>query len=138
MDYKCILCRNYVTSNAYCATCTNYSNLDPVLSEGTFSEQLDKTVGTKDDSGKTDWTLMPWKELEEVTEVLQFGASKYSRDNWKLVEADRYRQAALRHLISYISGEKTDPESGKSHLAHLVCNALFLIWKENEAVSRNN
>lgn len=86
----------------------------------------------KFDNGKVDWTLLQWKELEEVVEVLAFGANKYSRDNWKHVEPARYEKAAMRHLISYITGEKQDPESGKSHLAHLMCNVLFLMWNDNE------
>jgi hypothetical protein len=90
------------------------------------------TKGKKFDSDKVDWTLMPWKELEQVLEVLEFGAKKYSRDNWKHIEPARYEKAAMRHLISYATGEKIDPESGKSHLAHLMCNALFLMWNDND------
>ncbi len=98
-----------------------------------ISEGVSKIIhGTKFDSDKLDWTLMPWKELEETLEVLEFGAKKYSRDNWKHVEPARYERAAMRHLISYVTGEKLDPESGKSHLAHLMCNVLFLMWNDNE------
>lgn len=88
--------------------------------------------GTKFDQNKLDWTLLPWKEVEQVLEILEFGAKKYSRDNWKEVESSRYEKAAMRHLVSYVTGEKLDQESGKSHLAHLVCNALFLMWKDKK------
>jgi hypothetical protein len=89
--------------------------------------------GTKFDTDKLDWTLIPWKELEETVKVLEFGANKYSRDNWKKVDSSRYEKAAMRHLISYVTGEKVDPESGKSHLAHIICNALFLSWKDKQS-----
>lgn len=91
------------------------------------------TMGIKHDNEKIDWTLLPFKELEEVVQVLEFGAKKYSRDNWKTVEVDRYKKALMRHTIAYTSGEITDPESGKSHLAHVICNALFILWNEKNA-----
>ena len=103
-----------------------------------LKEMLDKKFdldkqGKKFDLDKADWTLMPWKELQEVLEILEFGAKKYSRDNWKHVEPARYEKAAMRHLISYVTGEKMDSETNKSHLAHLICNALFLMWNDNDA-----
>ena len=106
-----------------------------IMTEKTPSEvirlPLDKEVGLKFDTDKIDWTLMPWAELEQVLMILEFGAKKYARDNWKKIEPERYEKAAMRHLISYVTGELNDPESGKSHLAHLVCNALFLMWNDN-------
>lgn len=101
--------------------------------------QMAKTInaalqpqGMKFDSGKRDYTLVPWDGLEEVVKVLEFGAKKYARDNWKLVEkADiRYLAAAFRHMIAYNSGERTDPETGLSHLAHVGCCILFLLSLE--------
>lgn len=85
----------------------------------------------KNDSGKLDYTLLPFIELQEVVEVLQFGAEKYSRDNWKTIEKERYVKAMFRHLVDYLHDE-TDTESGKSHLAHLICNALFVMYFDNE------
>ena len=99
--------------------------------EEELTKMAEATLGKKFDSNKPDWTLMPWKELEEVLSILDFGANKYSRDNWKHVEPARYEKAAMRHLIAYITGELNDPETGKSHLAHLICNALFLMWNDN-------
>jgi hypothetical protein len=135
MNLTCADCDNFAKSSV-CAGCTNYS-LFVEYNAITYKRPLETTVslGKKFDSEKLDWTLMPWKELEQTLEVLEFGAKKYSRDNWKHVEPARYEKAAMRHLISYVTGEKIDPESGKSHLAHLVCNALFLMWNDNDKVS---
>lgn len=88
-------------------------------------------VGIKNDAGKRDWTLMPWEQLEEVVKVLEDGAKKYDRNNWKLVEPERYRKALLRHAVTYAEGGKVDKESGLLTLAHLICNALFLLYFEN-------
>lgn len=85
--------------------------------------------GRKDDSSKLPFALVPWAAMEEVVAVLRFGADKYGADNWRKVpEArNRYVSAAFRHLVAFARGEKTDPESGRHHLAHAVCCALFLM-----------
>lgn len=85
--------------------------------------------GMKFDDGKRDFTLLPWDSVENIVEVLEFGAKKYSRDNWRYVDdaKHRYTKAALRHMIAYTKGEIDDPESGMPHLAHLGCCILFLM-----------
>ena len=92
------------------------------------------TAGMKFDTGKLDYTLLPWDGVEEIVKVLEFGAQKYTRDNWKHVENAevRYTAAAFRHLIAYNNGEKTDPETGLSHLAHASCCLLFLLALEKQ------
>jgi hypothetical protein len=86
-------------------------------------------VGIKYDTDKVRWELMPFKQMEQVTEVLTIGAKKYKDDNWKFVKPrSRYIGAAIRHLFAWINGEKKDKETGKSHLAHAMCCLLFLMW----------
>lgn len=88
------------------------------------------SVGKKFDTGKLSYTLLPWEAITEVVHVLEFGKQKYGKDNWQKVPnaKDRYLDACFRHLISYVEGETTDPESGKHHLAHAVCCLLFVLW----------
>ena len=90
--------------------------------------------GMKFDGGKLDYTLVPWEGMDEVVKVLEFGAKKYARDNWKKVEnADtRYLAAAFRHLVHHNNGEAADPETGISHLAHATCCMLFLLALEKK------
>lgn len=94
-----------------------------------------KTLGEKHDQGKPDWSLVPLKAAEEIVKVLTFGAKKYQRDNWVKVPdgENRYLAAALRHLAAHQAGERSDSESGESHLAHAACCILFLIHKQLEA-----
>lgn len=89
--------------------------------------------GVKHDQEKLRMDLLPFDALEEIARVLTYGAKKYNPDNWKKVPnaKARYEAALLRHYAAYQRGEAKDPESGLSHLAHLGCNALFLIWLEN-------
>lgn len=91
-------------------------------------KEVNEQGGIKETVGKLRWTLMPWIALREVVEVLEYGSRKYSDDNWQKVEPHKYKEAAFRHWLAYIDGEKTDPETGKSHLAHLMCDVLFLLW----------
>jgi len=85
----------------------------------------------KFDSGKTDWSLMPFEAVEEINKVLEFGAKKYAAHNWTQGDGFRYTRvlnSLFRHLFAWSRGEDLDPESGLSHLAHAGCNIIFLIY----------
>jgi hypothetical protein len=49
--------------------------------------------------------------------------------NWRRVPdaQRRYFDAAQRHLLAWWAGEKEDPETTLSHLAHASCCVLFLL-----------
>lgn len=98
-------------------------------------QQMLATEGRKYDTGKPDYTLLPWDAVEQIVKVLDFGARKYARDNWKHVEGgdSRYLAAAFRHMAAHATGEKFDPETGLSHMAHAGCCILFLL-----ALEKNN
>ena len=90
-------------------------------------------VGIKETKDKLLWSLLPFKQLEYVVQVMMFGAKKYSVDNWKHCNPQDYKEACMRHLTAFFNGEWLDQESNLPHLAHLICNALFLLWfKDNE------
>ena len=70
-----------------------------------------------------------------VIAVLGFGFRKYKqRNGWKEVpEAKRrYKDALHRHLQAIERGELIDPESGKPHIDHVACNAMFLSQMHHE------
>ena len=48
-----------------------------------------KTEGMKFDTGKPRWSLLPWNQVEQIVEILTFGAKKYADNNWKKVENSR-------------------------------------------------
>ena len=89
-----------------------------------------REVGTKHDTGKIRFSLLPWSAVKEIVQVLEFGAKKYSEGNWRYVEnpQTRYYDAAMRHLLAWFEGEKNDEETGLNHLAHAGCDILFLLW----------
>jgi hypothetical protein len=87
--------------------------------------------GLKFDGEKPRMELLDRHALEQIAKVLTFGAKKYDSHNWrKGILWSRLYGAALRHLLASMDGEDTDPESGLSHLAHLGCCTLFLLWHE--------
>src|SRR5204863_9533977 len=85
--------------------------------------------GVKHDSGKPQFRLVNPEFLLQMVNVLTLGAFKYpSADNYKKVAPERYEDALERHWNAWRRGEKDDPESGVSHLAHVAVNAGFLFW----------
>lgn len=85
--------------------------------------------GIKHDSGKAPLSMVSLELLEEIAYVREFGAKKYSRDNWKKgFKVTRSCDAALRHIFQFLSGETYDKESGRLHLAHAVCSLEHAIY----------
>jgi hypothetical protein len=84
----------------------------------------------KDDNGKLRWDLLPLDVVEMLVEIYEFGANKYAENSWRTIENGykRCRAALFRHLTAYDKGERVDPESGKSHLAHAAWNALSMVY----------
>jgi len=86
------------------------------------------TEGTKYDGGKPPMGLLPRHSLEQVAEVLAFGAQRYGAHNWrKGIEVQRQINASLRHIFKANEGEDTDPDSGLPHLAHAICDLMFAL-----------
>lgn len=119
------------TSNA-CVYC----NIDGVVAGLAERENLS---GVKFDEGKPEFSLLDFPALEEVVKVLQFGAEKYGKDNWREGFIwSRPFNACLRHLFAWWGGEKLDKETGISHLAHAACNIMFLLSFEQTGEGRDD
>lgn len=86
--------------------------------------------GSKFDSGKPRFSLLPTGVLTPILKVLEYGAKKYSANNWQQVENSRtrYYDAAMRHIQAWFEGETNDPETNEPHLAHAMCCLMFLLW----------
>lgn len=73
--------------------------------------------------------LIPTHPMEEVAWVHKLGADKYGPFNWRenKVCASTYISAIMRHLNQWRDGKDLDPESNRSHLAHIAtsCNIVM-------------
>lgn len=107
-----------------------YRNICPAANTG-FKD--------KQDIGKARWDLLPIKPIEEVVEVLTAGAVKYSENGWMHISnpKERYFAALMRHIVAWREGKTIDPESGKSHLIHAICNLLFLYHFDCSIINYN-
>jgi hypothetical protein len=79
--------------------------------------------------GKVDYSTVPLHVLEDLARVMQTGAEKYGRFNWRRdsIEARTYIAAILRHTIAWAEGQSFDYDSGIHPLAHVMaCCALVM------------
>lgn len=105
--------------------CYNEENMNKI------KKQDKKKVFAKADTGKPGFELLPIWLMDDVNKVLRHGADKYGVLNWQKTEGfklSRCYNALLRHMFAWWRGEDIDPESGISHLAHAMCNLLFLTY----------
>lgn len=92
------------------------------------SEAADENRSLRYNNGKPDYSLIPLASMKEAAKVLEYGATKYARDNWKRPTHWSVSFACLqRHLAAWQDGEDNDPESGRNHLGHAMCNILQLL-----------
>ena len=69
------------------------------------------TAGRKHDSNKPRYSLLPTGTVNQVVQVLEYGASdKYEVDNWQKIPDARRRfyDAAMRHIDAWWNGEIND------------------------------
>ena len=77
-------------------------------------------------NGKTQWGLVDFKSIKPMVDVLEFGALKYSPNNWKKgLDTTEICESIMRHLTALMDGEDNDPESGLPHMGHIQCNTMF-------------
>lgn len=91
----------------------------------------------KADAGKLRYDLIPLRAEEMLAAVLTHGAERYGANSWRSVPNARVRYfAALRrHIAQWALGNHTDADSGLPHLAHALCNVVFLLELDLEKPS---
>lgn len=87
--------------------------------------------GRKDDQEKPRMDLIPPEAVFALAEILNYGASKYSDRNWENgMKWGRMFAAMMRHAWAWWMREDKDPETGKSHMWHVLCCAAMLVAYE--------
>lgn len=87
--------------------------------------------GHKTDGGKARWALLPWSALDQVAKVLTWAADAkgYPDRGYMDLEngAERYLDAACRHISSHMQGQWMDRDSPFPHLACASADVLIAL-----------
>ncbi len=93
-----------------------------------YNQDIDGDTFVKFDHGKPRCELLPAEPLIAVAEILTSGAVKYEANQWtKGGPWMRCIGACLRHVFAWMAGEDNCPDSGHNHIAHAMCNLMFLL-----------
>ena len=89
-------------------------------------------AGKRYNKGKMQYHLLPQALIDETVKVMMEGAKKYSPNNWK-GGGEQMKFSVLldcldRHIRKFKGMEDFDDETGCHHLAHAVCNLVFIYW----------
>lgn len=96
------------------------------------NQEVTEVKALRYNSDKPKYSLLDFSSLEDTVKVLDFGAQKYARDNFKKgFPFSTVLDSMLRHIKGLQAGEWLDPESGLPHIGHIGCNAMFLGLKTN-------
>jgi len=95
----------------------------------TEESQLGKETAARFGEGKIRHDLIPPWCLDELAKVYTYGIIKYDEENWRkgLKWKKQVIGPLLRHLWSWIRGEKIDKESNCHHLAMVVWQCFTLM-----------
>jgi hypothetical protein len=70
--------------------------------------------------------------LLKLAEVMQIGADRYERDNWKKIDAESHWNHLIIHLMAWKTGDKQD-----DHLGHAMARMMMLFTMANEEENKN-
>ena len=60
------------------------------------------------------------KAVTRIAKVLQYGASRYAPNNWRLIPQEEHINHALIHIIAHLAGDTQD-----EHLDHALCRLMM-------------
>ena len=91
--------------------------------------QLDNKLAARYNTGKPKLSFVHPIIMEEIARVMEYGAKKYARDNWrKGLPINSIIDSALRHLMDFKEGSTYDKESNETELGHAACNIMFAMY----------
>lgn len=86
----------------------------------------DAPITTNAKGGKQSQTaygfhLIDTDAILSLAEVLQYGASRYERDNWRKIPAEEHFNHMQIHYYAWLKGDTSD-----DHLGHFFCRAMMV------------
>ena len=101
--------------------------------------KIDSEVALKNDSEKNRLELIPHSAIEGLGRAMTYGSQKYEDHNWSNgFNWDRLVGSLMRHLNAWRAGQDNDPESGLSHIDHVLANAAMLAAHIEEGLGNDN
>ena len=86
-----------------------------------------KPEASRFNEGKPRYSLISLSCLEPLVRGLEYGETKYTRNNWKKgMPQTKILDSLLRHVTALLEGHMVDEESGLPHISLIQCNAMFL------------
>ncbi len=70
--------------------------------------------------------LIDAKAMFKLAEVLNYGAGKYEKDNWRKIPVEDHINHALAHIFAYMAGDEQD-----DHLSHAFCRLMMAVALED-------
>jgi hypothetical protein len=104
-----------------------------VYADGALSVENPKEAAGR---AKLPLHLCPPAAKREMTLALEIGANKYGPWNWRGagINLMTYIGAMQRHLDAIHAGEDTDPDSGVSHIGHILAGAAIVADAEEHGM----
>lgn len=100
---------------------------------------MTKDSAKKFDGEKNRMELIPASAIEALGRAMTYGSRKYDDHNWANgFEWDRLVGSLLRHMNAWRAGQDLDPESGLSHIDHVLANAAMLAAHIEEGLGNDN
>ena len=60
------------------------------------------------------------QQIISIAKVLQYGASRYKANNWRLIPQEEHINHALIHIIAHLAGDTQD-----EHIDHALCRLMM-------------
>lgn len=60
------------------------------------------------------------QQIISIAKVLQYGASRYKANNWRLIPQEEHINHALIHIIAHLAGDRQD-----EHIDHALCRLMM-------------
>lgn len=97
---------------------------------------MSKDTGLKYDGDKPPVELVPRQLIEGAARAFGYCEKKYAAYNWREgIRTRRLMGGILRHVIAFSSGERTDSESGLSHLDLAAAGLAMLMATIDESLA---
>lgn len=92
-----------------------------------------KEKSTRHNQGKLKWSLIDYKSMEPLVQVMMQGAEKYGIGNWQIgLDLIEIQESMQRHLAALMDGELKDKESSLFHVGHIMANCMMWQYHYNK------